>query len=265
MTCMNPDWWPLAHLRLRTPRLELRLPSEADLEALGDLAALGVHDPLIQPFTFPWTDVSPADRARSTLQYQWSQWGQWRPERWSLELAVFYKGEAVGVQGISATDFSILRQVGTGSWLGLEHHGQGIGTEMRAAALYLAFEGLGAGDAVSAAFTDNAASIRVSRKLGYVDDGIERHISRGRPAVLQRLRLDRATWEANQQVPVTVHGLGRCLPMFGVGDGGILSAPGGGLTAAAGSSADRTHRVPTASACAAGRSAECRGRYPGRD
>jgi len=221
MTCMNPDWWPLAELRLRTPRLELRLPSEADLESLGDLAALGVHDPLVQPFTFPWTDVSPADRARSTLQYQWAQWGQWRPERWSLELAVFHEGEAVGVQGISATDFAILRQVGTGSWLGLDHHGQGIGTEMRAAVLHLAFAGLRARFACSTAFTDNPASLGVSRKLGYSADGIELNVVRGQPAVTQRLRLDAGAWRANQRVPVAVHGLEPCLAMFGLptGDG----------------------------------------------
>jgi RimJ/RimL family protein N-acetyltransferase len=215
MTWVSAHWWPLAGLRLQTPRLELRLPSENDLDALAALAALGVHDPLVQPFTFPWTDVSAADRARSTLQYQWTQWAQWKPEKWSLELAVAYDGTIVGAQGMSADNFAVLRQVSTGSWLGLEHQGQGIGTEMRAAILYLAFAGLGARDAVSAAFCDNPASLRVSRKLGYADDGIERQISRGRPAVLQRLRLDYATWRVNQTDPVTTHRPEACLPMFG--------------------------------------------------
>jgi RimJ/RimL family protein N-acetyltransferase len=216
MTWVNPDWWPLAKLRLETPRLELRLPSENDLDALASLAAHGVHDPLVQPFAFPWTDVSPADRARSTLQYQWTQWGQWKPEKWVLELAVERNGTVVGIQSVSGEDFAVLRQVATGSWLGLEHHGQGIGTEMRAAILYLAFAGLGAEDAVSDAFTDNPASLGVSRKLGYTDDGIELHSRRGRRAVTQRLRLDRATWQESQTVPVTIHGLEPCLPMFGL-------------------------------------------------
>jgi RimJ/RimL family protein N-acetyltransferase len=44
-----------------------------------------------------------------------------------------------------------------------------------------AFEGLGAQWAVSAAFEDNAASLGVSRKLGYRDDGTERDVVRGRP------------------------------------------------------------------------------------
>jgi RimJ/RimL family protein N-acetyltransferase len=222
---VNPDWWPLAQLRLETPRLELRLPSEHDLDALASLAAQGVHDPLVQPFAFPWTDVSPAERARSTLQYQWTQWGQWKPEKWGLELAVVHDGTVVGIQSMSGEDFAVLRQVATGSWAGLQHHGKGIGTEMRAAILYLAFEGLGAECAVSDAFTDNPASLGVSRKLGYAEDGIQLHVRRGRRAVSQRLRLDRGTWQANQTVPVTIHGLEPCLPLFGLaarqpGDGG---------------------------------------------
>lgn len=51
---------PLAGLRVRTPRLELRTPDPEDLGALAGLAARGVHDPAVQPFTMAWTD---ADRA----------------------------------------------------------------------------------------------------------------------------------------------------------------------------------------------------------
>ena len=65
---MKADWWPLAQLRLATPWLELRLPDEADLDALASLAAEGVHDPQTQPFAVPWTDGSPAERWRPTRQ-----------------------------------------------------------------------------------------------------------------------------------------------------------------------------------------------------
>jgi RimJ/RimL family protein N-acetyltransferase len=216
MTCMNPDWWPLAQLRLETPTLELRVPAEPDLYALAGLAAIGVHDPQVQPFGVPWTDASPAERARGTLQYHWRQRGEWTPEKWSLALAVVRDGVVVGTQSMYAKDFAVLREVGTGSWLGLEHQGRGIGTEMRAAVLHLAFAGLGAEYAHSAAFTDNASSLAVSRKLGYADDGIEREVRRGQPAVTQRLRLDRATWQATARPQVTIHGLEPCLAMFGL-------------------------------------------------
>ncbi len=210
------EWWPLAGLRLRTPRLELRPASDSDLIALADLAAAGVHDPEVQPFTFPWTDVPPEERARSVLQYHWSRRAAWKPDLWALGLAVVRDGTVVGTQDISAHDFAILREVSTGSWLGLEYHGEGIGTEMRAAVLHLAFAGLGAEYATSGAFSDNLASQAVSRKLGYAANGCERHVSRGRPATVQRFRLDRHAWEATHAVPVTITGLEPCLQMFGL-------------------------------------------------
>jgi RimJ/RimL family protein N-acetyltransferase len=120
------------------------------------------------------------------------------------------------VQGLAAADFAVLREVRTGSWLGLTHQGKGIGTEMRAAVLHLAFAGLGALQARSEAFDDNAASLAVSRKLGYAGDGIDRLVIRGQPVVSQRLRLDRGTWESMHTVPVTIAGLQPCLHMFGL-------------------------------------------------
>lgn len=90
----------------------------------------------------------------------------------------------------------MLREVGTGSWLGRQYQGQGIGTAIRAAVLALAFDRLGAQFATSAAYPHNAASLAVSRKLGYVRDGRDRHLNRGQPADLIRLRLDRETWPA---------------------------------------------------------------------
>jgi RimJ/RimL family protein N-acetyltransferase len=225
MTCMNSDWWPLAGLRLLTPDLELRLGTPGDLDALASLAAGGVHEPDVQPFAFPWTDAPPLQRARSTLQFQWRQWGAWTPEHWSLDLVVLHEGTVVGTQGMSARDFAALREVSTGSWLGLAHQGKGIGTQMRAAVLHLAFEGLGALYATSGAFADNYASLAVSRKLNYADDGIERHVIRGKAATSQRLRLDRDTWQRTRSVPVTVHGFEPCLPMFGLGPVGRAGDP----------------------------------------
>jgi RimJ/RimL family protein N-acetyltransferase len=213
---MASPHWPLAALRLQTPELELRWPSLDDLYALADLAAAGVHDPEVQPFMVAWTDASPAERARSTLQYHRSRWGSWTPSDWMLELAVIRDGAVVGTQGFGGRDFAVLREVHTGSWLGRRYQGQGIGTQMRAAVLHLAFDGLGARSAVSAAFEDNPASLGVSRKLGYRDDGIEWHQVRGRPALTRRLRLDRAGWQAARMVPVQIYGLPPCLPLFGL-------------------------------------------------
>lgn len=210
---MDDGYWPLDGLRLTTPRLELRLPDQTELRVMADLAAGGIHPPESMPFTVNWTDLDPVARGRSVLQHHWRRLGDWTPQRWELNLSVFVDGVPVGLQSLSATDFAARREVETGSWLGLAHQGRGIGTEMRAAVLHLAFLGLDALDATSGAFHDNPASLRVSEKLGYRPDGISRLTRRGVVGESLRLRLPRTAW--CPQVPVTVHGLDRCRDMFG--------------------------------------------------
>jgi RimJ/RimL family protein N-acetyltransferase len=211
-----PGYWPLTGLRLRTSQLELRLPDAEDLLALAALAEVGVHDPAEQPFKVEWTDAEPVERAQRVMRYHWSCWGSWQPDDWTLNLVVVRDGIVVGTQGMSGKNFASLREVGTGSWLGMEHQGQGIGTAMRAAVLALAFDGLGARFAVSSAFTGNPASIAVSRKLGYAEDGMDRYLIRGEPVESRRFRMDRATWLANRRIEVDISGLESCLPLFGL-------------------------------------------------
>lgn len=210
--------FPLLGLCLRTPDLELRLPDPDDLAALADLAAEGLHDPGSMPFTVPWTKQSPNAVAQSVITHHWGRLGQWTPQAWTLPLTVFRDGTVVGLQSISAKDFAVTTECSTGSWLGLRHQGQGIGTQMRAAVAHLAFDALGASDLVSAAFLDNPSSLAVSRKLGYEPDGISRHAVLGRVQVAQRLRLTRQAWSRSPRIEVTVDGLRPCLPLFGLPD-----------------------------------------------
>ncbi len=210
------DHWPLFGLRLVTPRLELRLPSGRELSDLADLAAEGMHAPGRSPFLVSWPGLPPRERARALAQRHWRHRGDWSAGDWSLDLAVFADGQVVGQQEISAHDYPVLREVSTFSWVGVRHHGRGIGTQMRAAVLHLAFAGLGATDAVSGAFDHNASSLRVSEKLGYEPDGIERLAADGRVTTTRRLRLTRDRWEASDPVPVTITGLAPCLPLFGL-------------------------------------------------
>jgi RimJ/RimL family protein N-acetyltransferase len=208
--------WPLFALVLRTERLELRLPREGDLVELAALAADGIHSPDVMPFAVPWTDGSGIDRARSVLRRHWSRWSAWTPQEWTLEFAVLHEGRVIGTQGVAARDFAVVREVRTGSWLGERHQGRGFGTEMRSAVLHLAFDGLGAVAALSDAFEDNTASLRVSAKLGYQPDGTARLSRRGAPAVSRRLRLSRRAWQSRPRPEVEVQGLGPCLAWFGV-------------------------------------------------
>ncbi|WP_328589177.1 GNAT family N-acetyltransferase [Actinomadura logoneensis] len=195
---MLADHFPLLSLRVRTPRLELRLPTDEQLASLAELAAAGVHDPSVMPFVNPWTDAPPAVVARHVVLHHWRLLGGWKPDDWSLGLVVLRDGAVVGTQGLDATRFAVKREVTTWSWLGRAHHGQGIGSEMRAAVLHLAFAGLGALDAVSSAHGDNEASLRVSLKLGYRPDGVERHVVRA------------CAWRATGCACATTSGSRRC-------------------------------------------------------
>ncbi|MFF8814825.1 GNAT family N-acetyltransferase [Streptomyces pactum] len=213
---MEIHHWPLYRLRVTTPRLELSLPDLELLDRLASVAAGPVHDPARMPFSIPWTDTPPAERARSTFQHVLRGIAEWTPHDWSLALVVRRDGEVVGRQDISATDFAVTREAGTGSWLAMAHQGRGLGTEMRAAVAHLAFAGLGARALTSAAAIDNAPSLAVSRRLGYRPDGLSVTAVRGRPRTFQRFRLDRAAWEEHRTVPVEIAGLEECLPLFGI-------------------------------------------------
>ncbi|WP_030159315.1 GNAT family N-acetyltransferase [Glycomyces sp. NRRL B-16210] len=216
---MLADHLPVLRLRLRTERLELRLPADHDeLSALADTAAAGVHDPAFMPFNIPWTDGSPAERGRSVALWYHRAVGRWDAEHWSIPFTVFRQGAPIGVQVLAGKRFAITREVDSGSWLGLAHQGNGLGTEMRAAVLHLAFAGLEAQTARSGSFDGNDASAGVSRRLGYHPDGEEYLVVQDRRRHMQRWRLDRENWEAHREHEVAIDGLDQdVLEMLGLG------------------------------------------------
>ncbi len=208
------DPWPLRHLVLRTPRLELRPDDDEGLLELVAAARAGVHPPGQMPFAVAWTDASPAQIGIGTLQYHWSRRAALRAEAWDVHFLVRFEGRVIGTQGLSATDFAVTREVSSGSWIGLAHQRLGLGTEMRAAILALAFDHLGARTARSTAFTDNVASLTVSRRLGYVEDGSLALARRGRAATEVRLLLTPETFVPPTWT-VAVSGLDACRGMLG--------------------------------------------------
>jgi RimJ/RimL family protein N-acetyltransferase len=213
---MGHPAWPLYDLRLRTPALELRLPTEDELVALCAVARAGVHDPAFMPFGIPWTDKPSPQFERDFLQYHWGVRAGWSTASWTLGLAVFHDGEPMGLQDVGAVNFAVLGEVHTGSWLGQAFQGKGYGKQMRAAVLHLAFAELGAVAATSSAFTDNAASQAVSRALGYQPNGVSRVAPRGEPRDHVAFRLTRDRWQAARYCEVEVAGLDSCRDMFGV-------------------------------------------------
>ena len=222
---MITDLWPFFGLRIRTPRLELRLPADSELALLGEVAGRGVHQPGQDPFLFSWTGGSATDRARAVAREHWRGLASWKAESWQLALGVFAGDTPLGVVALMGRDFPVTRQVTTWSWLGLEHHGQGYGTEARIALLHLAFDRLGAESARTDVFQDNHASQGVSRKLGYEPDGISIDARGGEALISDRLRLVRDRWSTPAEVSVT--GLEPCLPLFGLpGPGAGVQSPG---------------------------------------
>jgi len=208
--------WPLFGLWVQTPQLTLSYPTDADLGTLNALVNQGIHDPSVMPFDTPWTDEPPEIRPQHSLQFYWGMRANWKPTNWHLTMMVKEGDVVVGAQGMLATDFAVKRQVGTGSWVGQGYQGRGIGKEMRAAILHLAFAGLGAKRATSGAFEDNAASLAVSRALGYVENGDDIGAPRGTPVRQIRLLLTRTAWEKNRRADIQIHGLKPSLPMFGL-------------------------------------------------
>lgn len=208
--------WPLFGLRVQTPRLTLSHPTDLDLETLNAVIDRGIHDPSWMPFDIAWTDESPDTRPRHSLQHWWRLRASWEPDKWTLTMMVKEGETVVGIQDVFSTKFAITREVATGSWLGREYQGRGIGKEMRAAILHLAFAGLGAERATSGAFEDNVASINVSRALGYRENGDEIKVRRGEHARSIRFVLDRVEWERRRRHDIEIQGLEACRTMFGI-------------------------------------------------
>ena len=181
---------PLLGLRITAGPVELRGVTDDLLGPLAELAIKGVHDPDFMPFFVPWSIVPAAEMPRNMAQYHWGQRAGFSPEQWGMDLAVFYDGQLVGSQGFSTRDFLVTRIGETGSWLGREFHGRGIGTAMRKVICAFIFDSLAAEFITSSAYTDNPASLGVSRKCGYRENGVSIRNRMDKPATLQLLILE---------------------------------------------------------------------------
>ncbi len=166
--------FPPFALRVEAGPLSLRYPTDEDVAELVEVAAAGIHEPERMPFYVPWTEATGDTLRTNTAQYFWRKRAELSPAEWALPLVVRHDGVVVGVQAVETRKFLVTRSGETGSWLGMAFHGKGIGTMMRRAICALAFDHLGFAEVTSGAFTDNPASLAVSRKVGYVDNGRHR-------------------------------------------------------------------------------------------
>ena len=203
-------------IRLTTPDLVLRHLTEADL---GTLGAILPDDVELNPASTSYPGLDPV-RNRGVVVHQdyWRARGTWRPDSWELTFGVFRDRELLGYQGLEGDDFATLRTVDSSSFLVAAARGLGLGKQMRAAVLALAFGPLDARYAITSAWRDNHASLGVSRALGYVDNGITAHRRGDAAGEMAHLRLTRARWlSSGWAEAVSVDGVDGCLPFFGLG------------------------------------------------
>lgn len=207
--------FPAFALEVRTPRLTLRHPDDADLVDLAELAAGGVHAEDDMPFSVPWTRIPSPFLERNTIQYFWTQRTTMQGDAWNLPLVTVVDGRVVGTQQLIATDWGATTTFETGSWLGTAFQNQGIGKEMRAAALHLGFVGFHARRATTSAHCDNPASLAVTEALGYRCNGADIVACEGGSVMLQRFVMDRVDFEARRRDDIQILGAEEVLALFG--------------------------------------------------
>ena len=181
MTRTLEEIWPPYGLVVEAGGLRMTALREADVPEVLDVVAGGLHDPSWTPFLFPWTDAPAEEMPANYLRFYASTLTRTVDGDVSLELVVRRNGQVIGMQGMNGPDVAGTRRLETGSWLGLPFQGQGLGTRMRRMMCALAFDGLGLDAVTSSAWEDNAASRRVSEKVGYRETGRGESERRGVP------------------------------------------------------------------------------------
>lgn len=97
------------------------------------------------------------------MRLYWQTRASVRPDSWNLQFAVVVDEQVVGACDIGAEHFAALRQFTTGSWLGREFQGRGLGKEFRMAALTLGYEFEGRRRALRRGVADDMLGFRMGR------------------------------------------------------------------------------------------------------
>lgn len=207
--------YPPLNVQVHTPRLSLLGATDELLEQLVPVVRTGVVTTPPWPFDDPMSLYKDSpDREWAWLRGIWAGRAKVNDSFWRLYFAVVVDGKPVGMQDLIGHNFTSFGTVGTFSWLSPETRGLGLGKEMRQAVLHLAFDGLGARQADSAAFVDNHASNRVSQAVGYLPNGTDWDTRRGDAAEINRWKLTREHWLKTRRDDIELVGVADCLPVL---------------------------------------------------
>jgi RimJ/RimL family protein N-acetyltransferase len=178
---------------IRTERLLLRPLRAGDAEPV--LALFNDWEVVRRLSMPPWPYA-----LQDALDFILPRVGQQTPEE--INFAITLDGDLIGGIGMRMKDASHLQTragPNLGYWLGRPHWGHGYMTEAARGIIGHAFAA-GAGDTIySGAFADNAASLRVQEKLGFVRAGETTLFARPRGAEFAHVNtlLTRAAFEAS--------------------------------------------------------------------
>lgn len=203
--------WPLYGLKIETERLHLKMMS---LDEVACLASVSRGNILSSPgIMLPWVSLSSPEYEINFFQHHLKAIANWNISKWRLNLGVFLKNEIypIGVVGIYSENFLETKTVRSNSWLLLKYQGRGIGKEMRRGSLELAFDFLHADRARSTIHPDNLASQKVSKSLGYIEDGTK-EVEGYKGGIGIRFLLSREDWTKDSNVSIT--GFSSCDQLF---------------------------------------------------
>ena len=168
---MSAHAWPEPAYVVRTRRLEARCYERADVDAVHD--AIVTHAEALRPY-MPWIREEPIERARRAATLRGFRgafdagtnfiYGVW--DRASRRF--------VGGTGLHPRSGAGVLEIGY--WIVPDRWGEGLATEVAAAMTRVGFERMGARRMELRIAPDNAASLRVAQKLGYVREGVLRSI-----------------------------------------------------------------------------------------
>jgi RimJ/RimL family protein N-acetyltransferase len=211
--------WPFFDLKLHLGAVDLAIPTDDVVLQLAELA----EEPIVPAGKEEWlpflanraTDRN--ERLRRVMQFHWSTRANHSIDSWQLAFGIYFRGRPQGTISLYSEQFTNRRIVRTGSWIVQHAQGAGLGTTARSMLIEMSMRLLEAKYVESRYVETNAASARVSEKLGYEPNGY--HIDdRLNPApIIRNVILTRDRWKdvrPAQLDKLHIEGFDACKPLL---------------------------------------------------